>query len=67
MLPNATDVTDKIVLMVYYRATYLTQIRGQQNRGARAVIISAQPGGKTIISLSLFNYSVVVPVEVSSN
>jgi len=48
VLGNATDVTNKIVLLVYFRATYLTQIRTQQNRGARAVIISSQPGGKYI-------------------
>lgn len=47
VLANSTDVKDKIVLVVYYRATYLTQIRNQQGRGARAIIISAQPGGKT--------------------
>ncbi len=57
VLPNATDVTDKIVLMVYYRATYLTQIRAQQNRGARAVIISAQPGGNISILYMSHNYS----------
>lgn len=45
VLPNATSVADKIVLLPYNRATYVTQIRTQQSRGARGVIISAQSGG----------------------
>jgi hypothetical protein len=43
VLANSSDVTDKIALVEYFRAEYLTQIRDQQNRGARAVIISAPP------------------------
>lgn len=43
VLANSSDVTDKIALVEYYRAEYLSQIRTQQNRGARAVIISAPP------------------------
>jgi hypothetical protein len=46
VLFNSTNVVDKIVLLPYYRATYLTQIRSQQSRGAKAVLISVTPGSR---------------------
>src|SRR5438105_8867027 len=45
VLPNAFNVTDRIVLVPYYRSEYLVQIRSQQERGANAVVIPAQIGG----------------------